>query len=330
MRNVATQEIHRFYQSLGFIQVHTPVLTSNDCEGAGEVFHIMPGIQASGPRKNTPDTTDNSTPLMFFDTPAYLTVSGQLHLEAVASGMSKVYAFNTAFRAENCQSRRHMSEFYMVEAELAFLSSLDDLMQNVEDLVKTTVKRMLETCESDLTLFFQHLSPKGHKEQVQKMLSSEFKRMTYTDAIGILRGQPGLKSKAEWGDDLSNEQEQCLVKQAGGLPVFVTDWPASAKPFYMRPNPDGKTVACFDLLVPDVGELCGGSLREDDLDRLEAKVAKLGQADALSWYVDLRRYGATPTGGYGLGFERHLQWILGINNIKDTIPFPRWTHHCRM
>ncbi|XP_031719354.1 asparaginyl-tRNA synthetase isoform X2 [Anarrhichthys ocellatus] len=285
IRSEATTAVHSYFKENGFVQIHTPVITSNDCEGAGELFQV----ETSGP--------DNEEGEKFFSVPAFLTVSGQLHLEVMSGAFSRVYTFGPTFRAENSQSRRHLAEFYMVEAEVSFTQSLEDLT----------------------------------KDTVEAMLKKRFPVITYSEAIDILNhSSQKFTFPTDWGCDLQTEHEKYLVKHCGNVPVFVTDYPYDLKPFYARDNQDHPkhTAAAVDLLVPGVGELCGGSLREERLDLLRARLEEAGLGDTYSWYLDLRRFGSVPHGGFGLGFERYLQCILGVDNIKDVIAFPRSSHSC--
>ncbi|XP_006077461.1 probable asparagine--tRNA ligase, mitochondrial isoform X3 [Bubalus bubalis] len=285
VRSEATAAIHSFFKDSGFVHIHTPVITSNDCEGAGELFQVEPSSKIKVPEEN------------FFNIPVFLTVSGQLHLEVMSGAFTQVFTFGPTFRAENSQSRRHLAEFYMVEAEISFLESLQDLMQ----------------------------------DRLEHMLKNNFLIISYTEAVEILKqASQNFTFTPEWGADLHTEHEKYLVKHCGDIPVFVINYPLALKPFYMRDNEDGPqhTVAAVDLLVPGVGELFGGSLREERYHFLEQRLARLGLTEAYQWYLDLRRFGSVPHGGFGMGFERYLQCILGIDNIKDVIPFPRFTHSC--
>ncbi|KAK7882999.1 hypothetical protein WMY93_029173 [Mugilogobius chulae] len=302
----------------GFVQIHTPVITSNDCEGAGELFQV----ESTCPQ----DSEDHN----FFSVPAYLTVSGQLHLEVISGAFSRVYTFGPTFRAENSQSRRHLAEFYMVEAEMSFTQSVEDLTKVMEDMFRSVTELVLTQCAEDVDLFHKHVTP-GHRENVEAMLKKKFTIISYSDAIDILkRSSEDFVFPTDWGCDLQTEHEKYLVKHCGNLPVFVTDYPYDLKPFYARDNQDHPqhTAAAVDLLVPGVGELCGGSLREERLDLLMARLEAAGLKDTYSWYLDLRRFGSVPHGGFGMGFERYLQCLLGIDNIKDVIPFPRFSHSC--
>ncbi|KAM9019621.1 asparaginyl-tRNA synthetase isoform 1-T1 [Ara ararauna] len=320
IRSEATASIHSFFQDNGYVHIHTPIITSNDCEGAGELFEI--GV--SNEAKESAEKTH------FFNVPAFLTVSGQLHLEVMAGAFTHVFTFGPTFRAENSQSRRHLAEFYMVEAELSFTESLQDIMQVMEDLFKTVTSTVLSKCPHDVELFHKYIAP-GQKGRLEQMLKKRFVTISYSEAVEILKqASQAFTFKPEWGCDLQTEHEKYLVKHCGEVPVFVINYPYDLKPFYMRDNEDGPqhTVAAVDLLVPGVGELCGGSLREERLPFLESRLQRLGLADTYQWYLDLRKFGSVPHGGFGMGFERYLQYILGVDNIKDVIPFPRFSHSC--
>ncbi|NWT54734.1 SYNM protein, partial [Erythrocercus mccallii] len=320
IRSEATAGIHSFFQDNGYVHIHTPIITSNDCEGAGELFQIETSREA----KESVEKTH------FFNVPAFLTVSGQLHLEVMAGAFTHVFTFGPTFRAENSQSRRHLAEFYMVEAELSFTESLQDIMQVMEDLFKTVTSTVLSKCPWDVELFHKYIAPAQKSDITHKLFSSSC-RISYSEAVEILKQAPQTFTfKPEWGCDLQTEHEKYLVKHCGEVPVFVVNYPYDLKPFYMRDNEDGPqhTVAAVDLLVPGVGELCGGSLREERLPFLESRLQRLGLTDTFQWYLDLRKFGSVPHGGFGMGFERYLQYILGVDNIKDVIPFPRFSHSC--
>ncbi|XP_075858460.1 asparaginyl-tRNA synthetase isoform X4 [Microcebus murinus] len=294
VRSEATAAIHSFFKDSGFVHIHTPIITSNDCEGAGELFQVEPSSKIKLPEEN------------FFNVPAFLTVSGQLHLEVMSGAFTQVFTFGPTFRAENSQTRRHLAEFYMVEAEISFIKSLQDLMQVMEELFKATTVMVLSNCPEDVELCHKFIAP-GQKIR------------TYAK-----------KQLFNWGIDLQTEHEKYLLKHCGNIPVFIINYPLALKPFYMRENEDGPqhTVAAVDLLVPGVGELIGGSLREERYHVLEQRLARSGLKEVYQWYLDLRRFGSVPHGGFGMGFERYLQCILGVENIKDVIPFPRFTHSC--
>ncbi|CAG5999738.1 unnamed protein product [Menidia menidia] len=298
VRSEATAAIHSYFKDNGFIQIHTPIITSNDCEGAGELF------QPSGPGFEEDEN--------FFSVPAFLTVSGQLHLEVM--------------------SGRHLAEFFMVEAEISFTESLEDLTKVMEDMFRSATEHVLAHCVEDVDLFHRHVTP-GHRDTVDAMMSKSFPVISYSEAIDILtHSSEDFTFPTNWGCDLMTEHEKYLVKHCGNVPVFVTDYPYDLKPFYARDNQDRPrhTAAAVDLLVPGVGELCGGSLREERLDLLQARLEEAGLEETYSWYLDLRRFGSVPHGGFGLGFERYLQCILGVDNIKDVIPFPRFSHSCQL
>eukprot|EP00073_Rattus_norvegicus_P042538 XP_017444437.1 PREDICTED: probable asparagine--tRNA ligase, mitochondrial isoform X1 [Rattus norvegicus] len=316
VRSEATAAIHSYFKDNGFMHIHTPVLTSNDCEGAGELFQVEPSSKIKVPEEN------------FFDVPAFLTVSGQLHLEVMSGAFTQVFTFGPTFRAENSQSRRHLAEFYMVEAEVSFVESLQDLMQVMEGLFKATTEMVLSHCPEDVELCHQFIAS-GQKTRTYA--KKHFLIISYAEAIEILKqASQNFTFTPKWGVDLQTEHEKYLVRHCGNIPVFVINYPSELKPFYMRENEDDpqNTVAAVDLLVPGVGELFGGSLREERYHVLEQRLARSGLTKAYQWYLDLRKFGSVPHGGFGMGFERYLQCILGVDNIKDVIPFPRFTHSC--
>ncbi|XP_068120900.1 asparaginyl-tRNA synthetase [Hyperolius riggenbachi] len=320
IRSEATAAIQEYFQNNGFLHIHTPIITSNDCEGAGELFQVeaTSRVPAAGDHRG------------FFGVPAFLTVSGQLHLEVMSGAFTRVFTFGPTFRAENSQSRRHLAEFYMVETEMSFTESLEDIMQVMENLFKSATSSLLNKCAEDLSLFFKYVSP-GQEERSEKLLKDKFIVMSYTEAIEILKRAPDtFQYSTEWGCDLQTEHEKYLVRHCGDVPIFVINYPYDLKPFYMRDNEDGPqhTVAAVDLLVPGVGELFGGSLREERLHVLQPRLDRLGLTETYQWYLDLRRFGSVPHGGFGMGFERYLQCILGVDNIKDVIPFPRHPYSC--
>ncbi|NWJ09949.1 SYNM protein, partial [Crypturellus undulatus] len=305
VRSEATAAIHSFFKENGYVHIHTPIITSNDCEGAGELFKIETSNESRESREKD----------HFFDVPAFLTVSGQLHLEVMAGAFTHVFTFGPTFRAENSQSRRHLAEFYMVEAELSFTESLQDITQVMEDLLKTATSTVLSKCPHDVELFHKYVAP------AQKVINATGK-ISYSEAVEVLKqAAQTFTFKPEWGCDLQTEHEKYLVKHCGEVPLFVINYPYDLKPFYMRDNEDGPqhTVAAVDLLVPGIGELCGGSLREERLHFIESRLQR---------YLDLRKFGSVPHGGFGMGFERYLQYLLGVDNIKDVIPFPRFSHSC--
>ncbi|XP_066589745.1 asparaginyl-tRNA synthetase [Prorops nasuta] len=317
LRNLATATIDHHLRNRGFINIHTPILTSNDCEGAGETFIVKPESKQLLKSMKTQGIPEEES---FFNCIAYLTVSGQLQLEAAARALTKVYTFGPTFRAENSTSRFHLNEFYMIEAEIAFITQLEEITQETEILLKNIVRDIIEFGEADL---LNINAPKV------TWLDKDFICLTYDEAITILKNNHDkLEVSAKYGNALSKEHELFLVKHHGNIPIFIINWPKEIKSFYMKECKDDSTkVAAMDLLVPDVGELIGGSLREDDYDKLKLK---LPSSPRFQWYLQLRKYGNVPTGGFGMGFERLLQCIFGIPNIKDTIPFPRWPHNCRL
>ncbi|KAJ8927135.1 hypothetical protein NQ314_020408 [Rhamnusium bicolor] len=321
VRSSAVLAIHKYLNSEGYTNVHTPVLTSNDCEGAGEVFKAIPDDI------NLLKTmVKDKVPLeeAFFDTKTFLSVSGQLHLEAAAHALSKVYTFGPTFRAENSRTRFHLSEFYMLEAEIAFLDNIQDLIMIIEKLIKHVTKSLLDASDNDLK--FCH----GENKLDLTWINKNFPILTYDEAVAIIKKR-SKQFKAEFDDKvgISKEHEIFLVNYCGGIPTFIINWPKSIKPFYMREcENDSTRVASLDLLAPGVGEIVGGSLRENDYNKLKEKLPNSNAQ--LNWYLDLRKYGGVPTGGFGLGFERYLLLLLGINNIKDVIPFPRWPHNCSL
>ncbi|KAJ8965239.1 hypothetical protein NQ317_006205 [Molorchus minor] len=321
VRSAAELVIHEYFNSEGYISVHTPILTSNDCEGAGEIFKVIPDNEAL-----LTDMVREKVPLheAFFNTKVFLSVSGQLHLEAAAHSLHKVYTFGPTFRAENSKTRLHLSEFYMVESEIAFLEKLEELIQIIEELIKSVTKSLLNRCEDDIQLFCTE------NKISFTWLDKNFPILTYSEAIGILKSnRENFKTDIDYNKGFSKEHEIFLVNYCGGSPTFIINWPKVMKPFYMKECEDEDTeVAALDLLAPGVGEIVGGSLRENNYIKLKNRLPKL--SEQLEWYLDLRKYGGVPTGGFGLGFERYLLFLLGINNIKDTIPFPRWPHNCSL
>ena len=301
--------IHEFFQDQGFIYVHTPLITGNDGEGAGEMFKIS--------------TTSKEHSEEFFGKEAYMTVTGQLHVEAFAMAYRDVYTFGPAFRAEYSNTPVHASEFWMIEPEIAF-ADLNDNMNLIEDMIKYCIDYLLENAPEEMK-FFNDMIDHEVNNRLNMLLNSEFKRMTYTEAIEILL-KSGVKfeNKVEWGMDLNREHERYICEQVVHGPVFLTDYPKDIKAFYMRLNDDGKTVAACDLLVPEVGELVGGSQREERYDVLKKRMDEMGMAqENLQWYMDLRRFGGCKHAGFGLGFDRFLMYLTGVSNIRDTEPFPR-------
>lgn len=311
LRSVLSMAIHEFFQNQGFVYVHTPVITGNDAEGAGETFTVTT-------REDTNYEED------FFGKHASLTVSGQLHVEAFAMAFRDVYTFGPTFRAENSNTTRHASEFWMIEPEIAF-ADLDDDMNLIEDMIKYCIQYVLDNAPEEMK-FFNTMIDKECIDRITKVLNSDFKRMTYTEAIELLK-KADVKfdnNKIEWGMDLQSEHERYLCEKVVNGPVFLIDYPKDIKAFYMRVNEDGKTVAACDLLVPGVGELVGGSQREERYDVLAQRMKEMGmENESLQWYMDLRRFGGCKHAGFGLGFDRMLMYLTGISNIRDVEPFPR-------
>ena len=308
--------VHNFFQERGFVYVHTPIITASDCEGAGEMFHVT--VQDAAAQAADPEGKKD-----FFGTKTYLTVSGQLEAETFACALSNVYTFGPTFRAENSNTTRHANEFWMIEPEIAFCD-LDGDMTLAEEMIQYLIKDALEHCAEDLELFNKFVD-KGLLERLNAVAASPFKRVSYTEAIDILAASgKQFEFSPEWGINLQTEHERFLTEDHFKCPVTVYNYPKSIKPFYMRVNDDGKTVTAMDLLVPGIGEIVGGSQREERLDVLleNLKSHKL-DPERYDWYTDLRRFGTVPHAGFGLGFERLIMFITGIANIRDVIPFPR-------
>ncbi len=323
MRSKLAFAIHEFFQKRNFIYVNTPLITSNDGEGAGEMFQVttldLEKIAKSG---NVDYSKD------FFGKPVNLTVTGQLEAETYALAFGKVYTFGPTFRAENSNTTRHASEFWMIEPEIAF-ADLDDDMDLIEDMVKYVVNYVLENAKEEIEFFDKFVCP-GKKQQLEQLVASHIVKCTHHDAITILKEAGDIfENKPEYGEDLATEHERYLTDVHFKAPVFVTNWPKEIKAFYMRLNDDKKTVAAVDLLVPGAGELVGGSQREERLDLLLARMNELKmKIEPLDWYVDLRRYGGVKHSGFGLGFERLIMYVTGIDNIRDVIPYPRTPKNC--
>ena len=320
VRSTAAYAIHKFFQENGFVYVHTPLITGSDCEGAGEMFRVT-----TLDLNNLPRTEDGKVDFSqdFFGRSTNLTVSGQLEGEAMALAFGKIYTFGPTFRAENSNTPRHAAEFWMIEPELAF-ADLTDYMDNAEAMVKYVIGYVLEHCPDEMA-FFNQFFDKGLLERLNALVNAEFARVSYTDAVELLKEHNDqFQYKVEWGVDLQTEHERYLTEQIFMKPVFVTDYPKEIKSFYMRQNEDGKTVAAADMLVPGVGELIGGSQREERYDLLKARMDELGMdCTDYTWYMDLRRFGSAKHAGYGLGFERLIMYLTGIPNIRDVLPFPR-------
>ena len=323
MRSALAQEVHRFFDERGFLYVHTPIITSNDCEGAGELFRVTTLDLAKPPLVN--GQVDFSYD--FFGRATGLTVSGQLEGELFAQAFSDIYTFGPTFRAENSNTARHAAEFWMIEPEMAFADLTDDA-----DLAEAFFKRLcsfaLNGCQEDMS-FFNGQIDKGLIERIEGVANASFARMDYGEAIERLEKAPvSFQFPVQWGLDLQSEHERYLTEKVVGGPVFILNYPKEIKAFYMRMNDDGKTVAAMDLLVPKVGEIIGGSQREERLDRLVQRMLETGiEPESLSWYLDTRRWGSTPHAGFGLGFERLLMYLTGMENIRDVIPFPRTPRH---
>ena len=322
VRSVAAYAIHRFFFERGFVSAHTPIITGSDCEGAGEMFRVTT-FDVEKLAKDAPhilDFTDD-----FFGKPASLTVSGQLNGESFALAFGKIYTFGPTFRAENSNTARHAAEFWMVEPEMAFADLQDD-MELAEEMLKYIINFILEKCPEEMQFFNQFID-KGLLERLHHVVSSDFGKITYTEAIEILQNAAkDFEYPVEWGIDLQTEHERYLSEVYFQKPVFVIDYPKDIKAFYMRLNEDGKTVAAMDCLVPGIGEIIGGSQREERLDVLQSRMAEMNLSEEdYQWYLDLRRFGETKHAGFGLGFERLLMYVTGISNIRDVIPFPRTT-----
>ena len=322
VRSEAAFALHKFFHSRGFVYVHTPLITTSDCEGAGEMFRVT-----SLDLENLPKTEAGQVDYTqdFFCKPTSLTVSGQLNVETFAMAYAKVYTFSPTFRAERSYTPRHAAEFWMVEPEIAF-ADLGDDMELVEAMLKSVISDLLERCPDELA-FFNQFVDKTLLDRLHNIVESEFAHVTYTEAMELL-AKSGKKFEYPigWGEDLQTEHERYLTEEVFGRPVFVTDWPRDIKAFYMRLNDDGKTVAAVDLLVPGVGELVGGSQREERMDKLMEAIDKFHlNPDDYSWYLDTRRYGGTKHAGFGLGFERLIMYVTGMTNIRDVECFPRTT-----
>ena len=322
IRSLAAHAIHCFFQEQDFVYVHTPLITASDCEGAGEMFRVTT-LDAENPPRKEDGTVDFNQD--FFGKPANLTVSGQLNCECFALAFQNVYTFGPTFRAENSNTPRHAAEFWMIEPEIAFADLSDD-MDLAESMVKYIIRYVLEHAPEEID-FLNSFVDKGLKARLEHVANSDFARVTYTEAVKILeKNNENFDFKAYWGCDLQTEHERYLSETTFGRPVFVTDYPKEIKAFYMRLNDDGKTVAAADMLVPGIGELIGGSQREERYDVLLDRIHELGlKEEDYSWYLDLRRYGGCKHAGYGLGFERIIMYLTGIQNIRDVLPFPRTT-----
>ena len=325
IRSLAAFAIHKFFNEQDFIYVHTPILTASDAEGAGEMFQVTT-LDIDNPPRTEEGAVDYSKD--FFDKPTHLTVSGQLEGETFAMAFSKIYTFGPTFRAENSNTTRHAAEFWMIEPEMAFMDNNQN-MDVAEAMLKYVINYVMENAKEELD-FCNQFVDKGLIDRLNHVRSSDFERVTYTRAIDILKEhEEKFDVKVEWGMDLQTEHERFLTEQVFKKPIFVTDYPKDIKAFYMKLNPDNKTVAAMDCLVPGIGEIVGGSQREEDYTKLEKRINELGlDMDSYDWYMDLRKYGSVVHSGYGLGFERLIMYITGIENIRDVLPFPRTVHHC--
>lgn len=329
--------VHKFYNDRGFFNLHTPIITSSDAEGAGEMFHVTT-FDIANPPKTESGEIDYSKD--FFDRQTALTVSGQLEGELGALALSKIYTFGPTFRAENSNTTRHLAEFWMIEPEMAFYE-LKENMDLAEEFIREVIRYALENCQDDLAFLQNRLldeekskpqnerSERALREKLQFIVDNDFERVTYTEAIDILvnskHNKKGkFKFPVEWGVDLQSEHERYLVEKHFEKPVILTDYPKDIKAFYMKQNPDGKTVAAMDVLFPGIGEIIGGSQREDDYEKLLARTKEVGiDPEEIWWYFDTRKFGSAPHAGFGLGFERLVQFVTGMGNIRDVIPFPR-------
>ena len=327
VRSLTAYAIHKFFQERGFVYVHTPLITASDCEGAGEMFQVT-----TMDLNNVPKTEDGKVDYSqdFFGKETNLTVSGQLNGETYAMAFRDIYTFGPTFRAENSNTTRHAAEFWMIEPEMAF-ADLEDNMEMAEAMLKYVINYVLENAPEEMN-FFNQFVDKGLLDRLHGVLNSEFGHVTYTEAIEILeKNNDNFDYKVSWGCDLQTEHERYLTEQVFKRPIFVTDYPKDIKAFYMKLNEDGKTVAAMDCLVPGIGEIIGGSQREDDLGKLTARMQELGlKEEDYGFYLDLRKYGSVRHSGFGLGFERCVMYLTGMGNIRDVIPFPRTVNNCEL
>ena len=327
VRSLCAYAIHKFFQERDFVYVHTPLITGSDCEGAGEMFQVT-----TLDLNNLPMTEDGKVDFSkdFFNKPSNLTVSGQLNGETYAMAFKNIYTFGPTFRAENSNTTRHAAEFWMIEPEIAFADLQDDMML-AESMLKYVINYVLENAPEEMA-FFNNFVDKGLLDRLRNVVENDFARVTYTEAIDILsKHNDKFDYKVSWGCDLQTEHERYLTEQIYKRPVFVTDYPKEIKAFYMKLNDDGKTVAAVDCLVPGIGEIIGGSQREDDYDKLLARINELGLSeDDYKFYLDLRKYGSARHAGFGLGFERCVMYLTGMGNIRDVIPFPRTVNNCEL
>ena len=320
VRNAMSYAIHSFFQEREFLYVHTPIITGSDTEGAGQMFQVTT-LDLDNLPKNEEGTADYAQD--FFGKKTHMTVSGQLQVENYCCALGDVYTFGPTFRAENSNTTRHLAEFWMIEPEMAFCE-LEGNMELAEDFIKYILKYVLEHCPEDMDFFNQWVL-KGVKDTLQSVIDTPFKHMTYTDAVAELeKANDKFDFKVSWGCDLQTEHERYLTEEVCKGPVIVTDYPKEIKAFYMKMNDDGKTVRAMDVLVPRLGEIIGGSQREENLEKLQARIAEMGMDESeYWWYLELRRFGTVPHSGFGLGFERLIQYVTGLGNIRDVIPFPR-------
>ncbi len=327
VRSLAAYAIHQFFQERGFVYVNTPIITGSDCEGAGEMFRVTT-LDMDNLPKNEDGTVDYTQD--FFGKETSLTVSGQLNGETYAQAFRSIYTFGPTFRAENSNTQRHAAEFWMIEPEIAF-ADLEDDMNLAEAMLKYVINYVLEHAPEEMN-FFNSFVDKGLLDRLHNVANSDFARVTYTDAIDILaKNNDNFEFKVSWGCDLQTEHERYLTEQVFKRPVFVTDYPKDIKAFYMKMNDDNKTVAAVDCLVPGIGEIIGGSQREDNYDKLLARMNEMGlNPEEYQFYLDLRKYGSTRHAGFGLGFERCVMYLTGMSNIRDVIPFPRTVNNCEL
>ena len=327
VRSLTAYALHKFFQERGFVYVHTPIITGSDCEGAGEMFRVT-----TMDMENVPKTENGAVDYTqdFFGKETSLTVSGQLNAETYAQAFGNVYTFGPTFRAENSNTTRHAAEFWMLEPEMAF-ADLEDDMDLAEDMLKYVINYVMENAPEEMN-FFNSFVDKGLIDRLTNVATSEFARITYTDAIEILKKHNDkFEFKVSWGIDLQTEHERYLTEEVYKRPVFVTDYPKDIKAFYMKQNPDGKTMAAVDCLVPGIGEIIGGSQREDDYEKLATRMEELGmKTEDYGFYMDLRKYGSTRHAGFGLGFERCIMYLTGMGNIRDVVPFPRTVNNCEL
>ena len=327
IRSLAAHAIHQFFQDRDFVYVHTPLITGSDCEGAGEMFQVTTMDPANMPKTESGEVDYTQD---FFGKKTSLTVSGQLNGETFAMAFKNIYTFGPTFRAENSNTTRHAAEFWMIEPEIAFADLADD-MELAEDMIKYIIAYVLENAPEEMAFLNQFVDT-GLLERLNHVVNSDFGRVTYTEAIQLLEEHNDeFDYKVSWGCDLQTEHERYLTEQIFKRPVFVTDYPKEIKAFYMKLNPDGKTVAAMDCLVPGIGEIIGGSQREDDFDKLSARMDELGLAkEDYGFYLDLRKYGSARHAGFGLGFERCVMYLTGVSNIRDVLPFPRTVGTCEL